>query len=71
MEAMRDQSVNEKQFATGFVDCPGDSTCSGSHVQWESAEQATMVAECRERAARQREEIAARRRHFRETGVWV
>jgi hypothetical protein len=62
---MREQNV------TGFVECPGDSTCSGSHVQWESAEQATMVAECRERAARQREEVAARRRHFRETGVWV
>jgi len=53
-----------------FVECPGGSRCSGSHVRFESEEQRRMVFECRERAVREREEYRARRVSFRETGVW-
>jgi hypothetical protein len=52
-----------------FEECRS-SACTSTHVQFESAEQARMVAECRARAERERVESAARREQFRATGVW-
>lgn len=61
----------EGQFRMAeFQECRGGEHCSGTHVQFESEEQREMVMATRARFARQREEAAARREHFRQTGVW-
>lgn len=53
-----------------FEECRAGAACGHTHVRFESAAQAAMVAECRRRAESERAESAARRERFRATGVW-